>query len=130
LIQEGPPTDLSWYVDRLGPFLMRELPDTPNWQSVLIAEGIDIRRDRVLRVARALLLLPDAYTVRFHEIVTTGYSWINFHAAGLIEGSLLVVVSLPTEIVGAAWTSVNLSGPPRFVRAEPGWDLSRFLHIE
>ncbi len=59
-----------------------------------------------------------------NELVTVGYGWINFHALGVLGDSLIASIEFPTTGLGAVWTSVNLSGPARFVRAafwfEPG----------
>jgi hypothetical protein len=42
-----------------------------------------------------------------------GYSWVNLHAAGVVGGTLVVVVEVPARASGAppSAAAVNLSGP-------------------
>jgi hypothetical protein len=116
---------LSFHLDRLYACLARGRPDL-HWQGVALADEARTDRDATrLRVPRAALASPEQFAPRFDEYLHRGYSWINLSAAGVVNGTLVVIVELPTQSRGAppSAISVNLSGPERIQLELVGDDL-------
>ncbi len=109
--------------------LVRELPDNPGWERIAIVEDLVLAPEKRVRVRAAAIAEARAYRVRFAALTATGYPWLNLHAAGLLGGStLLVTVERPPGgPTGAVPTSINISGPPNFVRYRPGWSVDDLL---
>lgn len=118
-------SDLVTHLARLQDWL-REI-GSPPWKHVLIFED---PKETTSRMPRTMLKTVSEYEQRFEELLDSGYSWINLNGAGILEGSLVVVVEFPRESVGAPRdkVSVNLSCPTNLVRSDPSWDLS--AHVD
>ena len=113
------PVDLDWYVKSFASWLP-EL-GVPMWKDVLITEHVDYDAGLPRRCAE--LHRPEEYRARFVQLVTSGWSWINLHAVGLLGETLILAVELPSyPPPGVSPTSVNLSGPV-LAMSERGYDL-------
>jgi hypothetical protein len=76
------------------------------------------------------IVAAERYGPRFSDLMSAGYSWINFHAAGVLGGHLLVSVELPPGgPTGAPRTSVQLSGPFQFASQRPGWKIDDLVAV-
>ncbi|HZN35877.1 MAG TPA: hypothetical protein VFB80_18735 [Pirellulaceae bacterium] len=91
----------------------------PTWHWIALVEAADVQyagsAGQTLRIPRQALRRQGVYSSRFDEHLRAGYSWINFSAAGIAEGALVVVVEIPRTASGAPIdrVSVNLSGSAR-----------------
>jgi hypothetical protein len=62
-------------------------------------------------LSRNALVASETFAARFAELMSAGYAWINFHAAGVHGGRLLVSVELPPGgPTHAPRTSIQLGG--------------------
>jgi hypothetical protein len=103
-----PPTVLDWY---LG-YLSCSLPQTgfPRWSDVRLTETLQYGSDGVPSEVGEVFTVEE-YRLRFANLCSRGWPWINLHAVGLLGGALLLSIELPArEPNGCAWTSVNMSG--------------------
>ncbi len=126
-VDQTPPTDLDWYVD----YIRRCAPSwgIPQWSSVRVTETLRYGADgEPCEVGETFGI--EAYRLRFTELCTRGWPWINLHAAGLLDGVLLLSVEVPNrEPDGSRWTSINMSGP--FTRTrERGGRLSGVIAVD
>jgi hypothetical protein len=118
--------ELPAQVDRLVTWLRSTLA-APNWSGVSFVEGFWLE-PKVAFLARDSVIV--SYAARFADLMSAGYSWINFHAAGVLAGRLLVSVELPPSgPTGAPRTSVQLSGPFEFARSRQGWNLDELVAL-
>ena len=113
---------------RLTEFV-RALPDNPGWERVAIVEDLVLAREKRIRVRAAAIVAAEAFRARFAALTTTGYPWLNLHAAGVLGGSTLLVTveRPPAGPTGAVPTSINISGPQNFVRLRPGWSVEELV---
>jgi hypothetical protein len=91
------------------------------WQTVRLASAADARYSRqTVQISQRALLSPEAYADQFEKRLRGGYSWINLHAARVVDGVLIVIVELPDRPSGATCdcVAINLSGPTTGVAVE------------
>lgn len=94
---------------------------TATWKSIRIAEAAEVRHRRnSVQIPRRILRSPEEYAARFEHHLRAGFSWINLSAAGIIEGTLIVLIETPHRSSGtpAEHVAVNLSGPMAGVGVE------------
>lgn len=79
---------------------------------------------RLRRSSSAFRPLLAVHLERLDARLDAGYAWINLHAAGVVDGRLLVGVEFAhaTRTFAGA-TSVNLSGPTQAVTERDGWPI-------
>lgn len=119
-------TDLSAQVDRLETWLRSTLA-APAWTGVAFIEGFWLE-PKATSVSRDAVLTFERYATRFGELMAAGYGWINFHAAGVHAGRLLISVELPPGgPTDAPRTSVQLSGPFEFASRREGWKIDELV---
>ena len=120
--------DLSAQVGRLETWLRSTLA-APSWTGVSFVEKFWLAPTKTI-VARGAIVTAERYGARFFELMTAGYGWINFHAAGVLGGRLLVAIELPPGgPTGSPRTSVQLSGPSAFVGQRPGWKIDDLVAV-
>jgi hypothetical protein len=113
-------SDLTAQVERLEGWLRSTL-DAPPWVGVAFVEGFWLEPTRT-SLSQAAVIPLEGYTARFAELMSAGYAWINFHAAGVLGDRLLISVELPPGgPTNAPRTSVQLSGPFEFAARRVGW---------
>jgi hypothetical protein len=100
----------------------------PHWDSILIAEGLYLDREKKQRVLQHKTYSLNDFSERFEKLMSDGYSWINLCGLGLLENTLVVGIELPSTAVGSHFTSVNLAGPMLFV-SENNYQLDKYLEI-
>jgi hypothetical protein len=121
--------DLSAQVDRLATWLRSTLA-APAWTEVSFVEGFWLEREAI-SLSRKAVVESERYAPRFAELMSAGYGWINFHAAGVHGGRLLVSVELPPGgPTGALRMSVQLSGPFGFASRRDGWKIDELVVLE
>jgi hypothetical protein len=123
-----PHEDFDSALVRLTEFV-RGLPDNPGWERIVVVEDLALVPDSLVRVMAKDVLDSGAYAERFAELAVAGYAWLNLHAAGLLAGSILLVTveRPPGGSTGVVRTSINISGPPNFVRARQRWSVDDLL---
>lgn len=68
------------------------------------------------QVHRGDLLTLDQFAPVFEAHIERGPPWVNLSLIGLLDGSWVVGMELPTMVSSRKWkTSVNFSGPTRAV---------------
>ena len=120
---------LSDVIDELLAFLARLGLDVPSTNVLMLEVGPDFPTDSLGRlVIPAGSLVPvGVYDARFAHVRALGPSWINFSSYGLLDGSLIVGVELPSRPWDrSALTSINYSGPSKAV-LDAGWDANAIL---
>ena len=93
----------------------------PEWHEIALVEATACRYAAGSIIVPAVALVPaKVYDRRFEELLASGYAWLNLHAAGVIEHTLIVVVELPRAAGAVPRTalSVNCSGPEQGARVE------------
>jgi hypothetical protein len=121
--------DLSVQVERLETWLRSTL-DAPTWTGVTFVEGFWLEQTKTA-LPHAALVTSEIYAARFAELMSARYAWINFHAAGVLAGRLLISVELPPGgPSNAPRTSVQLSGPFAFAAQRPGWQIDDLVAVE
>jgi hypothetical protein len=121
-------TDLSAQVGRLETWLRSTLA-VPPWMGVSFVERFWLEPTKTV-VSQDAIVTAERYGARFSELMSTGYSWINFHAAGVLGGRLLASVEVPPGgPTGASRTSVQLSGPFAFAVQRPGWNIDDLVAV-
>jgi hypothetical protein len=91
------------------------------WREVRLADAANVRYlGNTVQVPQRMLCSIQVYADRFDQHLRAGYSWVNLHAAGIVDGVLVVIVELPNHPSGARddQVAVNLSGPTVGVRVE------------
>ena len=117
-------TELEEILRRLASAMAQ---DAPPWDRFLVVENADIHyavsARTPARIPIACFKTAETYAPRFAEHVGRGFPWINLHAAGILDGALLVIVDLPsyTSNVPRSKVSVNFSGPA-LVDGKPQWN--------
>ena len=120
--------DLSAQVGRLENWLRSTLT-APLWMGVSFIERFWLEPTKTT-VSHDAIVAAERYGERFAELMSAGYSWINFHAAGVLGGRLLVSVELPPGgPTGAPRTSVQLSGPFAFAGQRAGWKIDDLVAV-
>lgn len=69
-----------------------------------------------------------SFEKQYKDLKSKGYSWINLHCAGILDGDLLFTLELPYESskVPFGFTSINFSGPALDPNTnEPNWDVHK-----
>jgi hypothetical protein len=114
-VPERPPIELGWYVERLQA-LVRELPDAPRWNSLLIIEGLSLDRERASTIERSSLRTPEQYESRFRDLVSCrahlGPRSVSENSAALNgrRGPRLVVRWADEGASWIHWPSASISG--------------------
>ena len=103
-------------------------PPPPSLGSVLIAElhpdDFDGNRPRI---GPENFRSAEDYEVRFEELMTMGFAWVNMNYCGVLRGQGLILVECPKSPARARGpTSINYSGPPKLV-ADAGWDALAYI---
>jgi len=94
----------------------------PMWKDVRITEEVEYGDHHLPQRLGSLSSVPD-YRARFTDLATRGWSWINLHAVGLLDGVLILHLEPPASPpAGSKWTSINMSGPSKAV-AERGYNI-------
>ena len=92
----------------------------------MITEGALFNTDKgTFDVTTNTLVHQSDYSTRFDELLSMGYSWITFVAAGIQDDNMIVVVELPEHPTGvpSEKTAVNFSGPSESVANTWKWNL-------
>ena len=81
-------------------------------------------------VPRQAIFTPANFERRFNDIADSGHSWINFHLAGVLKESLVIVVEVPDyeNKVPRDFVSINFSLPTTEI-IENNWDISSSYKI-
>jgi len=105
-----PSTVLDWYLGFLH-YMLHLDGGVPMWRDIRLTESLRYGSDQLpCEVGRTFTV--DEYRVRFTELCSQGWSWINLEAVGLLQGMLLLHVQPPPRTPeGTSWTSVNMKGP-------------------
>ena len=107
---------------------LRQIPDAPAWSCVQLVElsNVDPHLPPDLKHR---LREPAEYAVRFAELASAGYAWINLSGLGMLDDTLVVTVEKPSRTSNCprSRTSVNYSGPTNMVRERAGWQLSDYV---
>jgi hypothetical protein len=118
-----PPTDPDWYLSKLGE-MVSSLEGAPRWEGIVMIDGFVASE----KIHRNELYEPESFKLRFKEVVTSGHTWVNLSAAGVLEGKLLISLEDASDrAYEGCPTSVNLSGPFNFVGSLPGWSLDNLV---
>lgn len=99
-------------------------------KSISIVEGFHLEHDKRKIIDKSKIIDRYSYADRFDELLGAGYSWLNLSIIGILNEELIVGIEIPRESSGvpAGKTSVNMSGPMRFVQKET-LDISEYLEI-
>jgi hypothetical protein len=84
------------------------------WRTIRFAEAADVRpTGHAIEVPQRALCPAEGYADRFEAHLRAGYAWVNLHAAGVVDGVLVVIVEVPNHPSGVPYdrVAVNLSGP-------------------
>jgi hypothetical protein len=120
--------DLSAQIERLEMWLRSTL-GAPPWRGVALVESFWLK-PTMTSLSHAAIVTPERYAARFAELMSAGYAWINFHAAGVLGGRLLISVEWPPGgPTGAPRTSIQLSGPFTFAAERVGWSIDDLVAI-
>jgi len=123
------PVELDWYISQLLS-MAKSIDGAPDWDGILVTEGL-IASDENQKINRNDLYDHDSFNLRFKEIVTSGYTWVNLSIVGVLEGKLLISLEdTSSSIVEGCSTSVNLSGPLNLICSRPGWNLDNIVIVE
>jgi hypothetical protein len=118
-------SDLDLHLARLMTFSQRWTKEL-SWSRVLFVEEKDIEwKSGRSCIARSALWTHDDYRARFDEHLNAGHGWINMNAAGVLDGSFVVVIELPNyqNTAPRDRVSVNISGPIIDPKThEPRWN--------
>jgi hypothetical protein len=126
---------LDYHLQRLTTNI-RTLPEAPTtWSKILLVEDRDIMHTTgqppFMHIPRWALRTPEDFAAKFDEYLRVGYTWINLHAAGLLDDVLIVILERPNKPSATAagkpeLVSVNLSGPASLrLDGPPEWKLTR-----
>ena len=85
------------------------------WKDVRVTEEVDYGDQGLPKRIGSLCSVPD-YRARFTDLATRGWSSINLHAVGLLDGVLILHLERPAAPpAGSKRTSVNMSGASKAV---------------
>ena len=125
---DAPPTDLDFYLNLIRRWIS-DLGDAPAWSSFVFIDDLVLEPHVLTSVARSRVKSVDTVRAAFPSLVTSGLSWVQLEAWGLLAGDLIITIRVPDYRSPAPVASVNWGGSPNFVRERSGWDLSGLLKI-
>jgi hypothetical protein len=122
-------TELEIHLNQLM-MLMKECGSPSLESCIFFVEDTSIIHGMPSLIPRSSIISMADYEARFDSHPNAGHSWINMNAAGILDGTLLVIIELPTHQnnVPKGRVSVNFSGAA-LVNGKSQWDASESYRI-